>query len=472
MNLLKSKLSVAIAVGILGGSTQAFACTVTPDSILTEGQTLQLVADCGSVGINTINWWMAVGTDPELVSITEVVTLAQPADKPKKVYLTTPIGLTSAGTGEYAFSVTGTYTGGGNIATAEAAKVIVKPASVAVALALGTNSVTPVNASCGTADGGVVASMPTGTAQCTSGKGALAISGPSYFTWSCLSQTGGAEDNCYATREGGYVAPVEQTAATVNGVCGTAINSSFSSAPTASLCSTPYGNTAVATGSTYTWTCNGSNAALTSDDTSCSAPIATVSNPLPSSSSGDLGIGSGLWLPPTMPNRTVADQSSASMASSYVPGCLNGAFAKDSSSDCALNDSYQNAGVVRLGSGKELVLRYKTPSTLTNGKTIKVSAWNGGSVGVNMRIWLSTDPLATYGSVSEYCKATGTVTPIIATGAEASVTTSKTVFGKTTYTTSNYCKLEANTVYYFGIGYDEAVSTRFQVDESIADFLP
>ena len=189
---------------------------------------------------------------------------------------------------------------------------------------------------------------------------------------------------------------------------------------------------------------------------------------------GDPGIGSGLWYPPGMPNRVVADRSSPSMNVSYVPGCLNGQFAPDSSSGCALKDNYNG---VRLGSGRELLLRYKTPSTITNKRVIKVGAWNGGNIGLDMGIWLSKDPTATYFSVSEYCRANtaSTGTPGIATAAETVVTTSSPGWGgKEITSTGYYCRLEPNTVYYFGIMVTEAVAgsdARFQLDAMMADFL-
>lgn len=482
MNLLKSKLSVAIAAGLLSGSALAaeIACPITPAySIITEGQTLQLTAECTGGVLASIDWKM------DETSVTGVVPLTgYAAGNPIKY--TTPVGLGDANeTQEFTFTVEGEVGTPGDTFVSTPATVVVKPSSAVVALAKGV-AIDPsaptrkVDAECGEADGDTVPTMPASTAQCATGSTVtLPVSGPQYFTWSCLSLTGGAEASCYATREG--YAPVEQPA-TVNGACGSANNGSFSSAaPPTNLCSTSYGNTSpVVTGSTYTWSCNGSNTAVTTDDTSCSAKIITSGDGGDGGggsggsggSGGDTGIGNGLWVPPGISNRTVADQSSSSMSVSYVPGCLNGQLAKDSSSGCAVNDNYSG---VRLGSGKELVLRYKTPSSVTNGKNIKVGAWNGGNVGVNMRIWLSKDPTATYASVPEVCKASSSASPSITTGAETRVTTTSTAWGKTTTTTKDYCKLDPNAVYYLGIAFDEARTgsgARFQVDEMSADFLP
>jgi hypothetical protein len=455
MNLLKSKLSVAIAAGLLSGSALAaeISCPITPAySIITEGQTLQLTAECTGGVLASIDWQMN-GT-----SVTGVVPLTDYlAGNPIKY--TTPVGLGDASeTQEFTFTVVGEV-GTGDTFVSTPAKVVVKPSSAVVALAKGValDPAAPtkkVDAECGTADAATVANMPASTAQCATGSTVtLPISGPQYFTWSCLSLTGGAEASCYALREG-YVAPVEPTA-TVNGACGSAINSSFSSAPTANLCSTTYGNTSVATGSTYTWTCNGSNAAVTSDDTSCSATIATASNQPPT---GDPGIGSGLWVPPYTTNRTVADQSgNPTDRISYVPGCLNGEFASASSSGCSLKTSFTglvngSSGTVSLGSGKQLVLRYQSePTAGTSIKYFKVKGFDGGNVSVNMRVWLSTDPAASYANVAPACKTTSTRVPVVFTG-------------------PGYCPIVPNAVYYLGIEYDEAVQTRFQIDEMQADF--
>lgn len=203
-------------------------------------------------------------------------------------------------------------------------------------------------------------------------------------------------------------------------------------------------------------------------------PAASFADDFPDRSPGygDPGIGSGLWVPPGTTNRIVADGSSSRMSMSYVPGCLNGGFATDSSSGCALKDNYNG---FRLGGGKTLMVRYRTPSTVADGKGIKVGAWNGGNVGVGMLIWLSADPTSTYSNASQYCKAAESGSPAIATASRGTITSSITYWGKTMQVTRNYCALRPNTLYYFGIKFDEAVSgaaARFQIDEMNPPFLP
>lgn len=195
MNLQKNKLWVAISLGILSGPAlgATIDCTVTPvNSILTEGQTLQLQADCNGA-LASINWLMD-GT-----SVTGDVPLSGHASG-KPVYYTTPVGL--GGTDIFAFAVTGVPSAAGDaFGTSTTARVTVKPSSAVVAKAAGVATpTTPVDATCGTANGKAVETMPTNGEQCTAAnsKPALAISGPTSFTWSCLSLTGGLEANCSA----------------------------------------------------------------------------------------------------------------------------------------------------------------------------------------------------------------------------------------------------------------------------------
>lgn len=177
----------------------------------------------------------------------------------------------------------------------------------------------------------------------------------------------------------------------------------------------------------------------------------------------------------------VIDRSSDRMQSSYIPGCLNGQFAKDSSSSCAAFETYTGltsdtkiSQTVKMGGGSQLLLRYKTKDTITNGKSINIYAWNGGNISVNMKIWLSTHPTARYDQVPKLCKASAAESFMISTASQESITTTQMVWGKEITTTFQYCKLLPNTVYYFGIEFPEVVSgykSRFQVNEHFADFL-
>jgi hypothetical protein len=347
----------------------------------------------------------------------------------------------------------------------------------------------------------------------------LAISGPSSFTWTCLSLNGGTEDNCYAMRSVSYtvtatdngstngnVSPATQQVAggssatvtatpaatyntswsstcggtpngnsftissvnanclvtasfgtapaVINGSCGSDNGGTFSVTPT-NLCSAGTASSVTTGTSTYSWSCAGTNGGTTA---SCSA-TRTVTPPPPVGN--DPGVGSGLWVPAGMVNRTVADPSGPEINRivSYVPGCLNGLTANNSASGCALNSSYTGtlAGTttshtVSLVSGKQLLIRYRPKANAgTSVKGIYVSSATGGSVGPSMKVWLSTDPTATYDSVPAVCRDTSTSFPSVTTG-------------------PGYCPIStSNPVYYFGFETSSTTPLRFKVQESQSD---
>jgi hypothetical protein len=569
MNLVKNLRWAVIATSILSGSAlAAIDCVITPNySIITEGQTLQLAAKCNG-DLDTVNWKM------DGVSVTGDVTLTAhtAADS---IYYTTPVGL--GGSNTFGFTMTGSGTAGA--ASSNSATVVVKPSSAAVAQAQGvSNPTTPVAGQCGTASGGSAQAMPTGTAQCAFGTAALAVSGPSSFTWSCVSSNGGAEDSCYALRgftvtatEGtnpthGSVSPSSQgvasgatasfngtvdagysvsftstcggsqsgnnfttgavnanctvtanyTNAPVNGACGSASNSTVvTSAPSSNLCSTGSA-TAVASGaSSYTWGCNGSNGGSSTSATACSAPrgyTVTVSSGgngtvsgspktvqggtstsfsvspaggyVASSVTGSCGgsvsgstyntgsitadcsetvnftqqsastdPGSGYWNPPGMTNRLIADQSgtSDSVRITYAPGCLNGDYSSSSNSGCA-GQSVDETGFA-FGSGNVLGIRYTSKSPVsTSAKYFRITTGDGGTLGYEMKAWLSTDPLSTYDNTASTCRWTSTTNLYAVTG-------------------SGYCVTQPNTRYYLFMSVDGAYTNlRYKVDELSADF--
>lgn len=337
MNLQHNKLWLAISLGVLSGPVFAAdtTCTVTPvNSIITEGQTLQLQADCGDVPLKSINWLMHDvdtdgGTVQPGVSVTGEVPGTYPKSKP--IYYTTPVGL--GGNNAFVFSVTGVTDSNGLATTTAPATVVVKPSSAVVAKAAGSTApTTPVKATCGTANGTAVTEMPTNGEQCThtDSKPALAISGPTSFTWSCISLTGGLEANCSALRgytvtatagANGSVDPASQgvaaggtaivtatpstdysvasmsgcggtrsgntfttgpvnanctvtatfTNAPVPGACGSANTVTTTSAPSANLCTTGTPSAVSTATAAYSWTCAGTNGGATA---SCSAPHA------------------------------------------------------------------------------------------------------------------------------------------------------------------------------------------------------
>lgn len=584
MKLLKSLRWAAIALGVLGGSVNALACTVTPDTILSEGQTVQLTADCGTDLIQTINWKMAVGT-AAAASLTGDITLAQSV--PKKINFTIPVGLASSGNSYYSFSISGTYGNGDPITTANVARVVVKPVSVAVNAVQNTS--TPVNGMCGVNPGAALQSIPASSAQCSAGAPALAISGPSSFSWSCLGLNGGSEANCYGVRgftvtaavnggngtvsidngavvSGGTAtitalpadnysvdtisgcgagtrfgnsyttAPVTAdnclvtatfvlTPVNSNGVCAT-IAASTTQPSSGSMCSsvTAASNIITTNPNTWNWTCQGTGSG---SSPSCSSPKAyTITASLTGNGSispvgttnvnggstrefivqpgtGNVAVmggscggnlsnttyttnpivtncnvtatfseqtvsttdtGSGLWMPPGMNNRLIADQTGTSTTvTSFLPGCLNGANTiNGSNTGCGANTTYPVPASINgtasetnfgFGSGNTLGLRYQSKSNANASfKYFQINSADGGNLGHAMKIWLTTNPTESYDAANAACKSTSTTSGYIFTG-------------------PGRCQIAPNTRYYLLMSVDVAVNgLRYRVDESQADF--
>jgi len=136
---------------------------------------------------------------------------------------------------------------------------------------------TPIDAVCGSATSSTYSSPPTSN-LCSPGDPTSVATNPTTYTWTCNGPNGGNPDSCTAPR---------------NAQCGSAINSTYSSPPTANLCSV--GNpTPVATNpTTYTWTCNSTNGG---NPASCTAPRSATpppTNPPPTNPPGG-GVSNGL----------------------------------------------------------------------------------------------------------------------------------------------------------------------------------
>ncbi|MCK9578750.1 hypothetical protein M0R01_04670, partial [bacterium] len=111
---------------------------------------------------------------------------------------------------------------------------------------------TPVNGSCGTANGGNFLLIPT-TNLCAVGTASL-VSGTGPWTWTCSGTNGGTTASCSANL-------------TINGVCGSSNGTKGTTAPTTNLCA--IGTPSLVTGTgPWTWTCSGINGGTTA---SCSA---------------------------------------------------------------------------------------------------------------------------------------------------------------------------------------------------------
>lgn len=319
-----------------------------------------------------------------------------------------------------------------------------------------TFSNTPVNGACGSASNTTPVTSAPNANLCLTGDATAIAEGTAQahrYTWGCNGRNGGTDTSATACQ-----APMGYMVTTSAGANGTisasktvagGTTTTFTVTPNAGYMASASGCGGNLSGGTYT-----TGQIMSACTVSATFSVMTVSTT-------DPGIGAGLWVPPNMPARTVADQSGdETWKLSYVPGCLNGQKSINSSSGCAAQASYTGtiAGTttshtVTTGSPKQLVLRYRsTPTAGSSLKYIRTRSFDGGNVGVNMRVWLSTDPTATYESLPAACKQTSSRTPTVITG-------------------PGYCPISPNTTYYYGMDYDITTDLRFSVDETGADFL-
>ena len=406
MKLKKMTYWVAVAMAAMGGSAHAadITCKITPvNSIITEGQTVQLSANCGTgVIVGSVNWSMNyVNGVEDTKTVTGTVNLTNHVAG-QNIVFTTPVSLTSSGSGEFVFTMAGAS--GSLTIDSNPAQVIVQPAAVLAAASGVVTPTTKINALCGSAgviNAPAVAAMPQGTLACETGKQALAISGPQYFSWSCVSPNGGAETNCFAL------------------------------------------NSATPTTTTTTTT------PTTTTPTTTTPTTTTPTTTTPTTTGGDPGTGS--WWPNA--DRLIADQTGAGVTINYVPGCLNGDSAINSSTGCAVNATNGNFS---FGSARTLGLRF-TPKAGAGAvkKYFKISSGDGGNVGQSMTVWLSTSPTANYADVASNCRSTSTTVPYILTG-------------------PGWCPIDATKKYYLFMSVDATAANpptwRYQVDEVSADF--
>ncbi len=326
-----NRATLAALLFAMSGTAAAIDCTITPAySILAEGQTIELTADCGAGAENaldTIDWRL------NGASVTGSITLNQDVGKPVKFTTPATLGSGTSDTTPYIFTVAGT---GDSAVTSTEARVVVKSANPLATVTSGSpGSYGVVNGACGTKNNGSATSMPSGTEQCAAGSTPkLAVTGPDYFSWTCAGSGGGSDASCYAVKgftvttqtaglpggtitpspsigvsNGGYqnitatngsyavsftqdtTCPGTQTgnsflagpivqACTVTatfsntpvaGVCGSAHSTTnvLTSAPSANLCGSGTTPSAVgASANLYSWTCSGINGS--SSTASCS----------------------------------------------------------------------------------------------------------------------------------------------------------------------------------------------------------
>lgn len=172
--------------------------------------------------------------------------------------------------------------------------------------------------------------------------------------------------------------------------------------------------------------------------------------------------GHGLWMPPGTTGRVVADPSgppSDLRIVSYVPGCLNGNSANNSATGCAANAWVSGVltGTTKnikfaLGEGRQLMVRYR-PSTkvVTRASGISVTSSTGGRCPVNVRVWLTPDPVASYEDVD----------PMWRDEIHEGATNPHIFFSE------KHCVIDKTVpFYYLGIQYFEPEQVRFQVIEA------
>lgn len=121
----------------------------------------------------------------------------------------------------------------------------------------GTTS--PVNGVCGPADGQDFTSAPSASLCSTGTNTAIAGAGP--WTWTCLGQGGGTDDNCSANLDSGPPA--------IDGECGDSDGDTLATAPTSDFCDVGTASTVSGTGP-WTWTCSGQNGGA---DDACTASL-------------------------------------------------------------------------------------------------------------------------------------------------------------------------------------------------------
>lgn len=158
----------------------------------------------------------------------------------------------------------------------------------------------------------------------------------------------------------------------------------------------------------------------------------TVTNP--ASDTG--GYGSGpLKLATTADGRDIyiEDPAIPTGPAAYVPGCLNGQSAPNSSTGCAALITLPGfTNVTMQKATNELAIRFKPLATAasTSGYFLMNGALGGG-VGAQMNMWLTTDPTATYAATPSVCKVSAATTPLVMTaGSKCPVNTSSLYYLK------------------------------------------
>lgn len=240
-----------------------------PNALAVEGSELRLSASCEGGALASIEWLR------DGVSVTGSIPLSGDSSAP--ILYSAPV-LESGG--DFLYEVLGVGAYGDSFESSTRSRVIVKPSGWTQAsppLSSKPSSALPsADGACSVASGASLSALPT--SLCLSGKPSLVITGPSHFSWSCLGSGGGLEANCYALNSGS-TPPPPPPPAPVFGACGSSSGLTLSAAPSSGLCSSGTATAVASLASSYSWSCMGSDAAVSSDDASCSAAKASTPPP-------------------------------------------------------------------------------------------------------------------------------------------------------------------------------------------------
>lgn len=143
------------------------------------------------------------------------------------------------GTGPWAWQCLGVS--GGTSASCSASRILVTPPTPP------NPTIPPVYGVCGSSNGVSFTSSPTRN-LCATGT-ATPLSGTGPWAWQCLGASGGTSASCSAS-----LSP-----SPLQGVCGTANNSSFLNTPSNNLCSVGAPSPVTGATSTWSWSCSGVN---------------------------------------------------------------------------------------------------------------------------------------------------------------------------------------------------------------------
>lgn len=175
---------LALASAAASAADAVVYCTLTPDAVISESQSLEITATCPQA-VTSIIWWL---NDTNIGQ----ADLNQATASPIRFTIPTLLG---ASTTPYRVVVSG-YAGTSPIKTSRPALVVVRPADVLSGVA--TNHRVP--GSCGSANNSAVTSLPSGTAACSVGTVTNAVASSTSYNWSCASTSGGAPAVCQATK--------------------------------------------------------------------------------------------------------------------------------------------------------------------------------------------------------------------------------------------------------------------------------